>query len=179
MSTEPAPAARARRPVLVSRIVLTAVGAAFFLGSFAYDWSGSDGSIGSAALPRTTGLLLLLAGLGLIAQELRAGAAMDDDAVGIAAGQVDEHVDPVRTRRKLVVVFAAMVVAALLIPITGLLLTLSLLTLFLCAVVERQPLLRSAAVAAGVGVIGYLLFVELLRVPLPLGLLDPEVWSLL
>jgi Tripartite tricarboxylate transporter TctB family len=179
MSTEPAPAARARRPVLVSRIALTAVGAAFFLGSFVYDWSGSDGSIGSAALPRTAGLLLVLVGLGLIAQELREGAAMDDDVVGIATQPGDEHADPARTRRKLVVVFAAMVVAALLIPITGLLLTLSLLTLFLCAVVERQPLLRSVAVAVGVGAIGHLLFVELLRVPLPLGLLDPDVWSLL
>lgn len=178
MSTEPA---RGRLPVLVSRIVLTCVGAAFFLGSLAYDWSGSDGSIGSAALPRTAGLLLVLVGIGLVVQELRAGAAMDDEVVGVAAEPDADGgtADPARTRRKLLVVFAAMVATALLIPITGLLLTLSLLALFLCAVVERQPFLRSAAVAVGVGVIGHLLFVELLRVPLPLGLLDPDVWSLL
>jgi hypothetical protein len=46
-------------------------------------------------------------------------------------------------------------------------------------VVERQPLPRSLGVAAGVGVLGYLLFVVLLRVPLPYGMFDPAVWSLL
>jgi hypothetical protein len=167
----------ARREVLVSRVVLVAVGVTFFLGSFAYDWSGDDGTIGTAVLPRTAGLLLVLVGIALVVQELRSGAERDDEPVGVV--EAAEQPDPVRTRRKLVVVLAAMLAAALLIPITGLLPTLSLLTLFLCAAVERQPLLRSVLVAAGVGVVGHLLFVVLLRVPLPLGVFDPAVWSLL
>ncbi|AXB41165.1 tripartite tricarboxylate transporter TctB family protein [Amycolatopsis albispora] len=171
--------AQARRPVLASRAVLTLVGLVFFLGSFAYDWTAEDGSIGAAALPRTAGLLLVLVGLALIAQELRSGAAMDDEVAGTPSDPDTEPPDPARTRRKLVTVFAAMVAAALLIPLTGLLPTLALLTLFLSAVVERQPFWRSAAVAAGVGAAGYLIFVALLRVPLPLGLFDPALWSAL
>jgi hypothetical protein len=168
---------RARREVLAGRVVLIAVGAAFFLGSFAYDWSGDDGTIGSAVLPRTAGLLLALVGAALVVQEMRSGAERDDEVVGVVEGA--EQPDPARTRRKLVVVLAAMLASALLIPITGLLPTLALLTLFLCAVVERQPLVRSIGVAAGVGVVGHLLFVVLLRVPLPYGVFDPAVWSLL
>ena len=172
---------RARREVLASRVVLIAMGAAFFLGSFAYDWAGDDGTVGAAVLPRTAGLLLVLVGAALVVQEVRSGAERDDEAVGVAAGVVAgaEQPDPASTRRKLAVVLAAMLASALLIPITGLLPTLSLLTLFLCAVVERQPLLRSVGVAAGVGVVGHLLFVVLLRVPLPYGVFDPAVWSLL
>ncbi len=168
----------ARRDVLVSRVVLIVIGAAFFLGSFAYDWAGDDGTIGSAVLPRTAGLLLVLVGVALVVQEVRSGAARDDEVVGVVVPD-GEAPDPARTRRKLVVVLAAMLTTALLIPITGLLPTLSLLTLFLCAVVERQPLPRSVGVAAAVGVLGHLLFVVLLRVPLPLGVFDPAVWSLL
>jgi Tripartite tricarboxylate transporter TctB family len=168
---------RARREVLASRVVLIAVGAAFFLGSFAYDWSGDDGTIGPAVLPRTAGLLLVLVGAALVVQEVRSGAERDDEAVAVIAGA--EQLDPATTRRKLVVVLAAMLATALLIPIAGLLPTLALLTLFLCAGVERQPLLRSVGVAAGVGLLGHLLFVVLLRVPLPYGVFDPAVWSLL
>lgn len=169
---------RGRRPVLAGRVVLAGVGAVFFLGSFAYDWTTADGTVGPAVLPRTAGLLLVLVGLALVGQELRSGAASDDEAVGVVEPD-GERPDPARTRRKLLVVLAAMLAAALLVPITGLLATLSLLTLFLCVVVERQPLLRSVGVAAGVGVLGHLIFVVLLRVPLPLGVFDPAVWSLL
>jgi hypothetical protein len=168
---------RARREVIVSRVVLIAMGATFVLGSFAYDWAGDDGTIGPAVLPRTAGLLLVLVGAALVVQEVRSGAERDDEAVGVIAGT--EQPDSVHTRRKLVVVLAAMLASALLIPVTGLLPTLALLTLFLCAVVERQPLLRSVGVAAGVGLLGHLLFVVLLRVPLPYGVFDPAVWSLL
>lgn len=168
---------RARREVLTSRVVLIAVGAAFFLGSFAYDWAGDDGTIGAAVLPRTAGLLLVLVGAALVVQEVRSGAERDDEAVGVVGGA--EPPDPAQTRRKLAVVLAAMLATALLVPITGLLPTLSLLTLFLCATVERQPLLRSVGLAVGVGVLGHLLFVVLLRVPLPYGVFDPAVWSLL
>jgi Tripartite tricarboxylate transporter TctB family len=168
---------RARREVLAGRVVLIAVGAAFFLGSFAYDWTGDDGTIGPAVLPRTAGLLLVLVGIALVVQEVRSGAERDDEVVGVVEGV--EEPDPEHTRRKLGVVLAAMLGTALLIPITGLLPTLALLTLFLCAVVERQPLPRSLGVAAGVGVLGHLLFVVLLRVPLPYGVFDPAVWSLL
>ncbi|MBK1783293.1 tripartite tricarboxylate transporter TctB family protein [Prauserella cavernicola] len=167
-----------RRPVTLAYGVIAALGAAFCVGSFAYDWSNEDGSIGSAVLPRVTGLLLLLVGLWLVRQELRGGSVREGD--GLVVADEDHSPDEARhIRRKLVTVVATMVVTALVIPILGLLLSLTLMTLFLTAVVEKQSLLRSLLVSAMTFGVSYLIFVALLRIPLPLGLLDPAVWSVL
>ncbi|MFC7745336.1 tripartite tricarboxylate transporter TctB family protein [Nocardiopsis composta] len=82
-------------------------------------------------------------------------------------------------RRKLLTVSAALIATGLLIPFLGMLPALALLTLFLTAGVERMRPLPAAGVAAGVLAVSYLLFTVLLRVPLPLGLLDPALWSAL
>jgi len=166
-----------RRPVLLAYGVLTALGALFFAGSFSYPWTApEDGTVGAGALPRTAGLLLTVLGLLLARQELRTGSVLEGD------GHVEEA-EPVpaeeahRVRTKLIVVVVTMVVTALLVPFLGLLPALTLMTLFLTAVVERQPLVRSLLVAGLVLAVSYLLFVVVLRVPLPFGLFDPAVWS--
>ncbi|MBA4863033.1 tripartite tricarboxylate transporter TctB family protein [Streptomyces sp. PSKA54] len=169
----------ARQPVLAAHATLTAVGAAFFLGSFAYPWTNpEDGTIGAGALPRVAGLLLLLLGLSLIRQELRVGSVLEGDG---QAAEAPDHTpeEARRTRGKLAVVIVTMVVTALLIPFLGMLPALTLMTLFLTAVVERLPLPRALAVSAGVFAVAYLLFIVVLRVPLPFGLLDPATWSTL
>lgn len=167
-----------RRAVVIAYGALTAIGAAFFALSFNYPWSSSDGSIGAATLPRTASALLILLGLLLVRQELRGGSIREGD--GLVAEDAAHTPEEVRAlRRKLITVFAAMVVTALLVPFLGLLLALAVLTLFLTAVVEKQPLVRSLLVAAGTFVVAYLIFVVLLQVPLPFGLLDPDVWSTL
>jgi putative tricarboxylic transport membrane protein len=179
-STTPgSPASRRRRPVLAAHLVLTAFGAVFFLGSFAYPWvNPQDGTIGAGVLPRVAGLLLLLIGLGLVRQELRGGSVLEGD--GHVEAAESHSPDERRTiRRKLVVVTAAMVVTALLIPVLGMLPALALLTLFLTAVVERMRLPVALATSVGVLVVSYVLFILVLRVPLPFGLLDPAVWSTL
>src|SRR5690606_11440014 len=57
-------------------------------GSFAYPWTNpEDGTVGPAALPRTAGLLLLLAGLALIRRELRGGTVLERD------GHVEEEAE--------------------------------------------------------------------------------------
>ncbi|MFF5987341.1 tripartite tricarboxylate transporter TctB family protein [Prauserella flavalba] len=178
MSTHPAPTAAPRRPVVIAYGVVTALGVAFCAGSFAYDWSNEDGTIGSAVLPRVAGFLLLLVGLWLVRQELRGGSVREGDGLVVE----DEGHSPEearRIRRKLITVVATMVVTALVIPILGLLLSLTLMTLFLTAVVEKQSLVRSLVVSAVTFAVAYLIFVALLRIPLPLGLLDPAVWSVL
>ncbi|MFI6690690.1 tripartite tricarboxylate transporter TctB family protein [Streptomyces sp. NPDC050433] len=174
----PTPGA-ARRPVLAAYAVLTTIGALFFLGSFAYPWTNpEDGTVGAAALPRVAGLLLLLVGLGLIRQEFRTGSILEGD------GHVTEEAEhtPEETRairRTLVLVIAVMVLTALLIPILGMLPALALMTLYVTAFVEKLRWPVALATSAGVLVVSYLLFTVVLRVPLPLGLFDPAVWSTL
>lgn len=171
------PTETGRRPVLLAYGALTALGALFFAGSFAYPWTApEDGTVGSGALPRTAGLLLAVLGALLIRQEVRTGSVLEGD------GHVEEAADVSaeeahRMRTKLIVVVVTMVVTALLVPFLGLLPALTLMTLFLTAVVERQPLTRSVLVAALVMGLSYLLFVVVLRIPLPFGLFDPAVWS--
>lgn len=174
-----ASAVRRRRPVLTAHAVLAATGALFFLGSFAYPWTNpEDGTIGAGALPRVAGLLLALIGAALIWQETRTGSVLEGDG---HVTEEAEHTPEERRaiRRKLVVVTAVMAVTGLLIPVLGMLPTLTLMTLFLTAVVERLRPLVSLATAAGVLVVSYALFIVVLRVPLPLGLFDPAVWSAL
>ncbi|MGW0789213.1 tripartite tricarboxylate transporter TctB family protein [Streptomyces sp. NPDC002911] len=179
MSSAPAAPARGRRAVLAAHTLLAAFGGLFFLGSFAYSWTNpEDGTIGAGALPRTAGLLLLLVGLGLVSQELRSGSVLEGD------GHIEESAEHTAEerramRRKLVVVTAAMIVTAALIPVLGMLPALALMTLFLTAVVERMRRPAALATAAGVLVVSYLLFVVVLRVPLPFGLFDPALWSVL
>lgn len=168
---------RARRPVLIAYGALTALGALFFAGSFAYPWtSPEDGTLGAGALPRTAGLLLTLFGVLLIRQELRTGSVLEGDGhveEGAAVTAEEAH----GIRAKLIVVVVTMVVAALLVPFLGLLPALALMTLFLTAVVERRPLGQAVLVSGLVLAVSYLLFVVVLRVPLPFGLFDPAVWS--
>jgi membrane associated rhomboid family serine protease len=177
-TTSPARAA-GRRPVLAAYAVLTVVGALFFLGSFAYPWTNpEDGTIGAGALPRVAGLLLLLIGLALMRQESRTGSVLEGDGHVVE----DEEHTPEETRairRKLILITAVMVVTALLIPILGMLPALALMTLYVTAFVEKLRRPVALSTAAGVLVVSYLLFTVVLRVPLPLGLFDPAVWSTL
>lgn len=171
--------ARGRRPVLAAHLVLAAVGAAFFLGSFAYPWTNpEDGTIGAAVLPRTAGFLLLIVGIGLCRQELRSGSVLEGDG-HVAAEAAHDSAQLREIRRKLVLVTAGMFVAALLIPFLGMLPALALLTLCLTKFVERLRWRTSVAAAVGVLAVSYVLFIVVLRVPLPFGLLDPAVWSAL
>ncbi|MBA2945791.1 tripartite tricarboxylate transporter TctB family protein [Streptomyces himalayensis] len=168
-----------RRPVLVAYCVLAAVGGAFFLGSFAYPWTNpEDGTIGAGALPRVAGLLMFVLSLALIRQETGTGSVLEGDG---HVAETAEHTpeEARRIRAKLLVVTLTMAATALLIPVLGMLPALTVMTLFLTAVVERLPLPRAAAVSAGVFGVSYLLFIVVLQVPLPFGLFDATTWSVL
>lgn len=172
-----APGDHGRRGVASGQTVATCVvgllGVLFFALSFAYDWTLEDGSVGPAALPRTaSALLVLVSALRLVTESRRAPAAVLPTVATPGAPEVEEVPD---ARRKLLLVCATVLVTALLIPYLGLLLSLGLMTLFLAAVVERQPVVRSLLVAVATLAVSYLVFVVLLNIPLPLGLLDPAL----
>ncbi|WP_432519812.1 tripartite tricarboxylate transporter TctB family protein [Kineococcus sp. SYSU DK006] len=105
------------------------------------------------------------------AEEVAAEAVAAEDLAAVEEVEEVPH-----ARRKLLLVCATVLLTALLVPYLGLLLALGLMTLFLAAVVERQPLVRSLLVAGGTLAVSYLVFVTLLSIPLPMGLLDPALW---
>jgi hypothetical protein len=91
------------------------------------------------------------------------GADADDD--------VDIFGRSARTRgRQLIVVFGALVVAVLLIPVLGFLVSFFVLSLFISAVVERRAWVPSAIISLVAVLVVYAVFVLFLSVPLPTGL---------
>jgi hypothetical protein len=70
-----------------------------------------------------------------------------------------------------VVVFVALVLALLLIPLLGFLVSFFVLSLFISAVVERRAWLPSAVISLAAVLVVYAVFVLFLSVPLPTGLI--------
>lgn len=73
--------------------------------------------------------------------------------------------------RQLMVVFASLVVAVLLIPVLGFLASFFLLSVFISAIVERRAWVPSIAVSLIAVLAVYAVFVLFLNVPLPTGLI--------
>ena len=68
-------------------------------------------------------------------------------------------------------IFGLMLVALILVPVLGLLLSLTAMMLVLLLVVERKPVLPSVLATVGALAFFYLAFVQGLNVPLPTGML--------
>ncbi len=101
----------------------------------------------------------------------------DGGPVALAgAGPGPEDVDifgrtPKERGRQLVTVFVALVVACLLVPLLGFLVSFFVLSLFISAVVERRAWLPSLIVSFVAVAAVYGVFIGFLGVPLPTGLL--------
>jgi hypothetical protein len=90
-----------------------------------------------------------------------AGAADDTDIFGRSA----------KTRsRQLTVVFVALVVAVLLVPVLGFLVSFFVLSVFISTAVERRPWMPSLVISLIAALVVYAVFVLFLSVPLPTGL---------
>ncbi|MCW2698760.1 MAG: hypothetical protein JWQ45_295 [Blastococcus sp.] len=73
--------------------------------------------------------------------------------------------------RQLVIVFVALTVSVLLVPLLGFLGSFFLLSLFISAAVERRSWISATIVSFAAVAVIYLVFVVFLRVPLPAGLI--------
>jgi hypothetical protein len=78
---------------------------------------------------------------------------------------------PAMRARQLMIVFVALTVTVLLVPLLGFLVAFFLLSLFISAVVERRTWISSAIVSFVAVVVIYAVFVGFLDVPLPTGLI--------
>lgn len=175
------PAQRVRVPEIVAYGLVAALGVAFVATSFGYGLRTDDGWVGPGFLPLVVGgLLFLLSGVEL-ARRLR-GSGHEDDSAAAEARPVDEQEtgEPAtdifgRTEaqriRQLWTVAAALLVAILLTPLLGLPVAFGLLVFFISVWVESRPIV-TALVITGVSVaVVHTVFVVLLGVPLPGGLL--------
>lgn len=177
-------------------LILAAVGTAAAIVGSTYGFTGEDGRVGPGFLPVVFGAAVALLALVDVAQRVLRrdrGVTIEDLATDLAAG--DEPVAAVvapedepprnadgeevdifgRTQRQrtriLVSVMVGLVAAVLLTSLIGLLLSFTLLMAFVAIVLEKRPVVPSliiSVVAAG-GI--WLVFRELLSVPLPTGLL--------
>jgi len=174
------------RGEVVAYALLAAAGGYLVVTSFGYGLRNEDGSIGPGMLPLVIGTcLVVLTGLELVGR-LRGTRTRHRDLLAEVAGNAGaEAADPAqppdgtdifgRTEservRQLWTVVAAMLGAILLVPLCGFLLAFGALVMFISVVVERRPVLTAAVVTAVSVAAVHVVFVVLLGVPLPGGLL--------
>jgi putative tricarboxylic transport membrane protein len=141
---------------VISAAVLAALGAYVFMQSREWAYYGDDGP-GPAFFPAWYGGVLVALSLALIVST-------------ITKQRAAEVVDWSGVRRALCtwLVFAACAAAM---PWLGFLLSFSVLTFFLVAVIFRQSLLSAGLVALGTSAGFYVVFPLVLQVPLPTGFL--------
>ena len=178
--------------------LLTALGLYAFVVGLSYGLFNEGVRVGPGLMPTVVGAgIALIAGWELVATlrgrrashthgiaevaaSLTPDAPLDEATAGggtaTPAGDLDDDVDifgrTARTRsRQLWTVFAALVVAVLLVPVLGFLVSFFILSLFISGVVERRPWVPSAVISLCAVLVVYAVFVLFLSVPLPTGLI--------
>ncbi|MEV4009459.1 tripartite tricarboxylate transporter TctB family protein [Nonomuraea angiospora] len=138
--------------------VLVCLATAMAAASFGYGITKDGGQVGPGFLPLVSGVALAVLSAACLLQSVRRAAP---------AAEAD---DPRRVRT-LWTVFAMLLVALLLVPLTGFLVAFGLLVFAVSAFVEKQRVVSAAGVAVAATLVIYAVFVLFLAVPLPGGLL--------
>lgn len=165
----------ARKSVLYMFCMIILVGLIFFTLSWQYPLMLGQ-QVGPGFVPCIASAAMITMGVLLLLDELKRGSILEGDG---AISVVEEQSGPElkATRKKLIWVGILTPIACLLFPVLGLLPSLTILAFVLSAFVERMPKAASAIVAAATFGVFYLIFVMVLRVPLPFGIFDPQFWS--
>lgn len=189
------PARRIAVEEVVAYGFLTAAGGYAFINAFDYPVFNEGNRIGPGLLPAIYGGLIAMISTVLLVRTLAGHRARHDQGLVEVAQSVapdtlepgpagtdtpgaepDDDVDifgrTARQRmRQLQMVTVALVVALLLVAVVGLLLAMALFCLFASIVVERRPWVSSVLITAVSITVIYVVFVVLLNVPLPTGVL--------
>ena len=173
------------RVAVASSIVLALLGIGAVIGGIGYGVIEEDGLIGPGFLPTMAGGLVAIFAIGDIVGRLRAKPTMSEaelilgaeaDAVLEEEVAAESDIDIFgRTQkqrsRMLVAVLVILVATLLLVPLLGFIISFALMLLSIAIFVEKRKWLPALAVTAAALAVTYLIFVVLLRVPLPQGLI--------
>ena len=173
------------RVAVASSIVLALLGIGAVIGGIGYGVIEEDGLIGPGFLPTMAGGLVAIFAIGDIVGRLRAKPSMSEaelilgaeaDAVLEEEVAAESDIDIFgRTQkqrsRMLVAVLVILVATLLLVPLLGFIISFALMLLSIAIFVEKRKWLPALAVTAAALAVTYLIFVVLLRVPLPQGLI--------
>ncbi|GEK79551.1 tripartite tricarboxylate transporter TctB family protein [Agrococcus baldri] len=166
---------------------LALLGIAAAIGGWGYGVTQDNGQVGAGFLPVALGVIMaLLAGADAVMALLQREERRAVDELGTLGSEVDaaaiDHVEESpdidalgrsqrQRNRMLAIVGGMLLVALLLVPLLGLLLSLGLLMLAVAIAVERRPVVSSVIITViAVGAF-HIIFGLLLRVPLPTGLI--------
>lgn len=174
---------------LIGTALVGAVGLAALVIGLGYGFLQESGEVGAGFVPVTTGGFIFLASLAeFVRMYFFAGPAKggvmsvadsaESEAKAAMAGNKDEAEDldtfgRSAWQRHLAIakIFGLLLVTLLLIPVIGLLLSLTALVLVLLLWVERMPVIPAVLTTAAVLVGAYLIFIVFLGVPTPQGML--------
>lgn len=175
---------------VIGTSILALLGAAATVMGVGYGFLKEGGQIGPGFLPTITGMFILVASLAEIARlylasgERTTGKMLSlaesvEEEARAAIGQTgtsEEELDTFgRTSAQrsgaIVKIFGLLFVALLLVPVIGLLLSLTGMVLAIVLWVERKPLLPSLFATFCSFALAYLIFVQGLGVPVPQGML--------
>ena len=171
---------------LLAFVVITGIGGILVATASGYTILEEDGAVGGGFLPLLAGIVLTALGaVQLVAAALRVRAIAQDPDGMVCRARERSAADSLpdvfgRTARErlhqLALVVATVVAAVALAPVVGLLAALGALSVFISAVVERRSWYASVSISiASVGLV-YVVFVLLLGIPLPGGLLFDQRW---
>ncbi len=183
---------------VVGTVILCLVGVVAVVMGLGYGFMQDNGQVGAGFLPVLTGGFVIVATLMELGrmylahsspiegsfmeavehleEEASAAIARAHASDGDSKDMNSEDLDTfgrTRAQRTSAIgrIFGIMLVAILLIPVLGLLISLTLMTLVLLLFVERKPWVPSVLATLGALAFFYFVFVQGLRVPLPTGLL--------
>lgn len=160
---------RIRRGVLISYGVIALIGVLAFALSFEYEFFRYGDQVGPGYLPRIVGVIVAVLGIALMIQEVRVGSVLlGDSGVADGNGAAVSRATAVR----LVTVFGLIILAVASVPLLGLIPPLVLLVFALAVLIERKPLIPSLVVTALAAGIAWGLFIQVLRIPIPLGIFE-------
>lgn len=184
---------------VIGTALLALLGLVAVIMGLGYGFIGDNDQIGPGFMPVVTGGFILVAslaeigrlylapqgqstaGLGGVAEELAAEAAaaqseahaeLDTDGDSLADEERDTFGRTAKQRSRTVpLIFAILLAAILLTQVIGMLLSLTLMMFAIVVFVEKKPLIPALLTSGAVLAAAYLIFVQMLGVPLPQGML--------
>jgi hypothetical protein len=161
---------------LVCTACLLAAGLFITVYGLRYPLITSEGVVGPGVMPLITGITLAAVTALVFARTIIAAFAATEKEAAAAEVSLGDFADESGSTGKPVTVAGILVMLALSIvlsPVFGLIPMLAL-TMFVCVFVfERQSFLIALLMAIGGGIAAWLIFVELFKVPVPVG----SAWS--